>query len=114
MVCVEWTRETEKERGGEGRGQWWRGQPDEVAEGSLLLIHGVTGLGSAHPKESLEVRCLGAIRLEACGPILSTRPLDVPLNAPKARPMPAALHGCPSGLVHGNSKKKFEKFEKFP
>ena len=53
-----------------------------MAEGSLLLIHGVTGLGSAHPKESLEVRCLGAIRLEACGPILSTRPLDVPLNAP--------------------------------
>ena len=102
-----------KREGGRGEDDNGGGQPDEVAEVSLLLIHGVTGLGSAHPKESLEVRCLGAIRLEACGPILSTRPLDVPLNAPKARPMPAALHGCPSGLVHGNSKK-FEKFEKFP
>ena len=70
MVWVEWNRETEKERGGGEKTIMEGGQPDEVAEGSLLLIHGVTGLGSAHPKESLEVRCLGAIHLDACSPIL--------------------------------------------
>ena len=92
MVWVEWNRETEKERGREGRGQWWRGQPDEVAEGSLLLIHGVTGLGSAHPKESLEVRCLGAIRLDACSPILYRRGERWWLDPPAVLSL--------SGLVH--------------
>ena len=38
------------------------------------------------------------------------RPLDVPLNAPKARPMPAALHGCPSGLVRGKNSKNSKNF----
>jgi hypothetical protein len=84
-----------------------------VAEVSLLLIHGVTGLGSAHPKESLEVRCLGAIRLEACGPILSTRPLDVPLNAPKRGRCPLLSMAVPPVLCMENSKnsKNFRELQ---
>ena len=41
------------------------GQPDEVAEVSLLLIHGITGLGSAHPKESLQLLIAGGANFNA-------------------------------------------------